>query len=131
MDEILLGPIRDDLWAIAIVQAGVDLQQGVVSSDRDYAGPGALRFPALIREHVAEQCRNSGVNSQATARTSPNSQKSSEPPGEEAESAIPRLLRPDWVVLGLRDASRPDAGLVGKGMACEVAMEVEGHAGFA
>jgi hypothetical protein len=56
---------------------------------------------------------------------------SSEPPTEEAESAIPRLLRPDSVVLGLRYTSRPDGGLVRKGMACKVAVEVEGYAGFA
>src|SRR5580692_5399143 len=54
-----------------------------------------------------------------------------EPPAEEAESAIPGLLRPDGIVLGAGDAARPDGGLVGEGMACEVAVEVERHAGFA
>ena len=29
----------------------------LVFADRDYAGPGALRLAALIREHVTEQCR--------------------------------------------------------------------------
>ena len=30
----------------------------LVFADRDYAGPGALRLAALIRENVTEQCRN-------------------------------------------------------------------------
>jgi len=30
----------------------------LVFADRDYAGPGALRLAEIIREHVAEQCRN-------------------------------------------------------------------------
>ena len=29
----------------------------LVFADRDYAGPGALRLAAIIREHVTEQCR--------------------------------------------------------------------------
>jgi DNA-binding transcriptional LysR family regulator len=29
----------------------------LVFADRDYAGPGALRLAALIRESVTEQCR--------------------------------------------------------------------------
>jgi DNA-binding transcriptional LysR family regulator len=29
----------------------------LVFADRDYAGPGALRLAQIIREHVAEQCR--------------------------------------------------------------------------
>jgi DNA-binding transcriptional LysR family regulator len=32
----------------------------LVFADRDYAGPGALRLAALIREHVTEQCRKLG-----------------------------------------------------------------------
>jgi DNA-binding transcriptional LysR family regulator len=32
----------------------------LVFADRDYAGPGALRLAALIRENVAEQCRKLG-----------------------------------------------------------------------
>src|ERR1700686_568152 len=56
---------------------------------------------------------------------------SSEPATEEAESAVPRLLRPDRVVLGGGNAARSDGGLVGEGMVREVAVEVEGHAGFA
>ena len=32
----------------------------LVFADRDYAGPGALRLAALIREHVTEQCRELG-----------------------------------------------------------------------
>ncbi len=30
----------------------------LVFADRDYAGPGALRLAQIIREHVAEQCRD-------------------------------------------------------------------------
>lgn len=30
----------------------------LVFADRDYAGPGALRLAEIIREHVAEQCRD-------------------------------------------------------------------------
>lgn len=30
----------------------------LVYADRDYAGPGALRLAAIIREHVAAQCRS-------------------------------------------------------------------------
>jgi hypothetical protein len=41
------------------------------------------------------------------------------------------MLRPDEVVLSGGDAARPDGGLVGEGMVCQIAMEVEGHAGFA
>ena len=29
----------------------------LVFADRDYAGPGAVRLAAVIREHVADQCR--------------------------------------------------------------------------
>jgi DNA-binding transcriptional LysR family regulator len=29
----------------------------LVFADRDYAGPGAQRLAAIIREHVADQCR--------------------------------------------------------------------------
>jgi len=45
-------PLRDggERWA--------DLY--LVFSDRDYAGPGALRLAALIRETVTEQCREPG-----------------------------------------------------------------------
>ena len=57
--------------------------------------------------------------------------ESTEPAAEEAERTIPRLLSPDRVVLGRRDAARPDGGLVGEGVVCEVAVEVEFHAGFA
>jgi hypothetical protein len=32
----------------------------LVFADRDYAGPGALRLAALIRENVTEQCRKLG-----------------------------------------------------------------------
>ncbi|MGO9988775.1 MAG: LysR family transcriptional regulator [Steroidobacteraceae bacterium] len=32
----------------------------LVFADRDYAGPGALRLAQIIREDVAEQCRNLG-----------------------------------------------------------------------
>jgi len=33
----------------------------LVYADRDYAGRGALRLAQLIREHVAEQCRQAGT----------------------------------------------------------------------
>ena len=33
----------------------------LVFADRDYAGRGALRLAQLIREHVAEQCRQAGA----------------------------------------------------------------------
>ncbi len=32
----------------------------LVFADRDYAGPGAVRLAAVIREHVAAQCRQAG-----------------------------------------------------------------------
>ena len=35
----------------------------LVFADRDYAGPGALRLAAIIREQVAEQCRSRPVAS--------------------------------------------------------------------
>src|SRR6266850_1864274 len=56
---------------------------------------------------------------------------SSEPAAEEAESAVPCLLRPDGVILSGGDAARPDSGLIGEGMAREIAEKIEGHAGFA
>ena len=30
----------------------------LVYADRDYAGPGALRLAELLRERVAQECRN-------------------------------------------------------------------------
>src|SRR6202030_32298 len=56
---------------------------------------------------------------------------STEPATEEAERAIPRLLRPDRVVLRGGDAARPHGGLVGESMVGQVAVEVESHPGFA
>jgi DNA-binding transcriptional LysR family regulator len=40
----------------------------LVFADRDYAGPGALRLAAIIREHVAQQCRKDQLE---TARVQP------------------------------------------------------------
>jgi hypothetical protein len=75
-------------------------------------------------------CANPGPPQPVALIYTQNPSRLSEPPAEEAEGAIPGLLRPDGVVLSLRNAPRPDGGLVGKGMACEVAVEVEGHAGL-
>src|ERR1700724_444334 len=50
---------------------------------------------------------------------------------EEAEGTIPGSLRPDRVVLGGGDTTRPDGGLVGEGMVCEIAVELEIHTGLA
>src|SRR3984957_1188122 len=56
---------------------------------------------------------------------------STEPASKESEGPVPGLLRPDGVVLGGRNTVRPHRGLVGEGMMCQVAMEIEGHAGRA
>src|SRR3984957_4508895 len=56
---------------------------------------------------------------------------STEPASKESEGPVPGLLRPDGVVLGGGNTARPHRGLVGEGMMCQVAMEIEGHAGRA
>ncbi|MHB8477009.1 MAG: LysR family transcriptional regulator [Steroidobacteraceae bacterium] len=58
-EETILGELeRGELKALPLREGGErwgDLY--LVFADRDYAGPGALRLAAIIREHVAEQCR--------------------------------------------------------------------------
>jgi DNA-binding transcriptional LysR family regulator len=52
---------RGDLKPLPLREGGerwADLY--LVFADRDYAGPGALRLAALIRENVTEQCRKLG-----------------------------------------------------------------------
>jgi DNA-binding transcriptional LysR family regulator len=41
----------------------------LVFADRDYAGPGALRLAALIRENVTEQCRAAGSSRESRSLT--------------------------------------------------------------
>jgi DNA-binding transcriptional LysR family regulator len=38
----------------------------LVFADRDYAGPGAVRLAAVIREHVGAQCRLAGHGNAST-----------------------------------------------------------------
>jgi DNA-binding transcriptional LysR family regulator len=58
-EETIRGELaRGELKALPLREGGErsgDLY--LVFADRDYAGPGALRLAAIIREHVAEQCR--------------------------------------------------------------------------
>ncbi|HEY4971119.1 MAG TPA: LysR family transcriptional regulator [Steroidobacteraceae bacterium] len=58
-EETILGELeRGELKALPLREGGErwgDLY--LVFADRDYAGPGALRLAAIIREHVAEQCK--------------------------------------------------------------------------
>lgn len=58
-EETIRGEVeRGELKALPLREGGErwgDLY--LVFVDRDYAGPGALRLAAIIREHVAEQCR--------------------------------------------------------------------------
>jgi hypothetical protein len=56
---------------------------------------------------------------------------SAEPASKKPEGPVPCLLRPDGVVLGGGNAVRPHGGLVGEGMMCQVASEIEGHPGSA
>src|ERR1700690_2372032 len=54
---------------------------------------------------------------------------SAEPASEESEGAVPCLLRPHGIVLGGGNATRSHGGLVGEGVVCQVAMEIESDAG--
>ena len=46
---------------------------------------------------------------------------------KERQRPVPRLLRPDRVVLSLGNPSRPDGGVVGEGMMSQVAVKIKRH----
>jgi DNA-binding transcriptional LysR family regulator len=70
--ELKALPLREggDRWANLYL----------VFADRDYAGPGAVRLAAIIREHVADQCRlhaASGAGQYSLNKSNPSMRESS------------------------------------------------------
>ena len=59
-EDTIRGEITDGLLKPLPLREGGERwgELYLVFADRDYAGPGALRLAEIIREHVAEQCRN-------------------------------------------------------------------------
>jgi len=58
-EEIVVGELERGLLKPLPLREGGErwVELYLVFADRDYAGPGALRLAELIREQVAEQCR--------------------------------------------------------------------------
>ena len=65
--------------------------------------------------HAAESVRSRGLS---------NLEQLAEQTAKESEGAIPCLLGPDRVVLGLRNTVRANGSLIGKRVMREIAMEV-------